>query len=439
MRTPEETKKSPAFFLLILLSACIFLIELGIMYLFDSAPWNIPPSLKAFLDSAVLALVVFPLFYLFGVAPLVRENQMRGKLEKQLRTSEERYKSLAETSPDCIKLFDMDRKLIYINRGGLQEHRLKDLEEAKRCDLLEGIVEEDRHKFIEAFQEAQKGNIETIEIRHTHEGSVREVCLETMAPVRDEDGKIACVFGVSRDISQIKELERTKELLAQMIVHDLNHPLNAVFEGLEYLDGKVRGKGQADVDRVLELCLRESREMIAMISELLDISKMEEGKMVLKHEKIQVGELVEDILRNFSEMAKTRKITLRSGIEPPVSGICGDVFLIRRVFLNLIGNAFKFSPVGTSIEITAAPQEKKGTVLFSVRDEGRGIPPEYHEKIFEKFAQVQNVEMKKSVGKGIGLTFCKMAVEAHGGRIWVESEAGKGTIFHFELPVSQPL
>ncbi len=436
MKVFEKTKRPPAFSLLIILSTCIFLIELGIMHFFSYAFPKISPALEALLDSTVLVLAVYPALYLLVVLPLIKENQMREMLEKKLRVSEERYKSLAETSPDCIKLFDMDRKLIYMNSGGLREHRLRDIEEAKQCDLLKGIIEEDRSKFIEAFQKAKEGNSVTIEIRHTHEGSVREACLETIAPVRDAEGKIAYVFGVSRDISQLKDLERTKELLIQMLVHDLNNPLNVVFEGLEYLNGKMRGKGQEDLERVLDLCLKENREIIAMISELLDINKMEEGKMLLKHEKIQVSELVEDVLRDFSVMTAARKITLRAKIAPSVSQICGDVFLVKRVFLNLIGNAFKFSTPGSSIEITATPQEKNETVLFSVRNEGWGIPPEYHEKIFEKFAQVQDPGVKKNVGKGLGLTFCKMAVEAHGGKIWVESEAGKGTVFYFELPVS---
>jgi signal transduction histidine kinase len=258
-----------------------------------------------------------------------------------------------------------------------------------------------------------------------------------MAPVKDDTGKISYVFGVSRDISHLKNLERTKESLMQMVVHDLNGPLGVVFGGLEYLDKEVRGKGKKDLDLVLDLCLRENREIIAMISEFLDINKMEEGKIRLKHEKIRINELVKDVLRDFSMMAESRKITLLSKIAPSGPQIWGDVFLIKRVFSNLIGNAFKFSPEGSSIEIAAVPQEKKEAVLFSVRDEGGGIPPEYHEKIFEKFAQVQDREIRKKAGKGLGLTFCKMAVEAHGGKIWVESKEGKGTVFYFELPVSQ--
>lgn len=128
MKVFERTKRPPAFSLLLILSACIFSIELGIMYFFSYVFPKIPPTLEAFLDSTALVLAVYPALYLFVVLPLVKENQIREKLEKKLRASEERYKSLAETSPDCIKLFDMDRKLIYMNSGGLREHRVRDIE-----------------------------------------------------------------------------------------------------------------------------------------------------------------------------------------------------------------------------------------------------------------------------------------------------------------------
>ena len=336
-------------------------------------------------------------------------------------------------------MFDKDGKLVYMNSGGLKEHRFRNIEEAKQCDLLKGILAEDRAKFTEAFQKAKEGRSTTIEIRHTREGSVREACLETLVPVSDANGEFAYVFGVSRDISHLKELERTREALIQMLIHDLGNPLSVVSGGLEYLNEKVRGQGPEDTDQILDLCVKGTREITAMISELLDIGKLEEGKMFLKHEKIQVSGLIEDVFRDFSVMAESRKITLRSRLAPPASQISGDVSLIKRVFSNLIGNAFKFAPEGSLIEIAAVPQVKNKSVFFSVRDEGPGIPSEYHKKIFEKFIQVQDPGIKKSSGKGLGLTFCKMAVEAHGGEIWVESGAGKGSVFYFELPVDPPV
>lgn len=138
-------------------------------------------------------------------------NEMALKLEESYKTLEEnleKYKVLVETSPDCVKLFDTEGNVVFINKGGLEEHRLKRFEDIKTWDYIGGVVEEDREKFKTALHDAaEKGKTSTIEIRHTKEGSKREICLETISPVKDSAGKIIGIFGVSRDISKLKKLE----------------------------------------------------------------------------------------------------------------------------------------------------------------------------------------------------------------------------------------
>jgi PAS domain S-box-containing protein len=135
---------------------------------------------------------------------------MKNKNTKKIETNqdknlEEEYRVLVQTSPDCIKLFDLKGKIIFINKGGLKEHRLKNIEEAKKWSYLNGIIKEDQGRFKKAMSDAKKGLTTTIEIRHTHKGSTRDVCMETITPVKDKDGKIYAIFGVSRDISEQKK------------------------------------------------------------------------------------------------------------------------------------------------------------------------------------------------------------------------------------------
>lgn len=129
-------------------------------------------------------------------------------MKKEKREIEEEYKVLAETSPDCIKLIDVDGDLLYINPAGLEEHGFESLEEAKNRSwrISDDIIEKDIPKFEKAFQDALKGKISSVEIRHDEDSS-RNVCLETMAPVKDENGEIVAIFGVSRDISSLKKTE----------------------------------------------------------------------------------------------------------------------------------------------------------------------------------------------------------------------------------------
>lgn len=137
-------------------------------------------------------------------------NKMTASLKQksdELIKNKEKYRVLVQTSPDCIKLFNLNGKILFINEGGLKEHRLKDFEEAKKWDYMGGVIKEDQEKFKKAIKDATEGKTTTIEIRHTHEGSIRNACLETIAPVKNEKGEIYAVFGVSRDITEKNKTE----------------------------------------------------------------------------------------------------------------------------------------------------------------------------------------------------------------------------------------
>ncbi len=140
------------------------------------------------------------------------------KIIRELFDNEKKYKVLTETSPDCIKLFDKNGKLIFISQGGLKEHRLKNAEDAGKWPYIESVVEQDRPKFKEALKKAILGEISTIEIRHLPAGSIREVCLETIAPVRNGDNEIIGIFGVSRDITELKRAEEELTKLNKLMV-----------------------------------------------------------------------------------------------------------------------------------------------------------------------------------------------------------------------------
>ncbi|MFH1783238.1 MAG: ATP-binding protein [Candidatus Omnitrophota bacterium] len=351
-----------------------------------------------------------------------------------IKDSEEKYRTLTETSPDCIKLFNLKGELVFINKGGMKEHRLKDMEEAKKWSLLDGIIEEDKDNFKNAFNEAVRGNISTVEIRHTEEGSVREECRETMAPVIGEDGRIEYIFGVSRDISDIKSLERTKDALCQMIVHDLNNPLNILLGGLQFLEGNIKDATE-EQKNVIDISLAKVREMKLMTSNLLDISRIEEGKLTLNYEKVDIRALIKEIAASMNIVAHKQKkeITVKPALGLPQPN--ADKEILRRVILNLLGNALKFAPEDSIIEVSADYNKDKNFIIIGVKDKGAGIPLKYQRAIFDKFVQVTDPRLKGKGGKGLGLAFCKMAVEAHKGKIWVESGLGKGSTFYFTIPM----
>jgi two-component system sensor histidine kinase/response regulator len=235
---------------------------------------------------------------------------------------------------------------------------------------------------------------------------------------------------------RLQELERIKEGLTHMIVHDLNSPLMVISMALESLLMDTVSFTQGQFQKINK-CLDYTFELSQLIQRLLDIHKMEEGKLELDKEVTDPVGVVDEVLEQFAYRAEVKQVSLSFPRPADVPSVRIDQNLIKRVLANLLDNAITNSPEGGTIEITIDDLREKEVIWFHVRDNGTGLAPEYHQEIFEKFKQVELKEAGVKTGSsGLGLTFCKMAVEAHNGEIWVESEGeGNGCIFTFALPV----
>ncbi len=236
---------------------------------------------------------------------------------------------------------------------------------------------------------------------------------------------------------RLEELERVRDGLAHMIVHDLRNPLTAISAYLQLTLMDTEGLSEKNKERA-ERCLHFCQELERMIQNLLDISKMEDGKMVLNREMISLPDLVTEVLKRFAPTVEERGISLSSSGSGDLSPILVDRSILRRVITNLVDNAIRYTPKKGTIEVGINPIQDKEAVCLSVKDSGTGIPPEYHQRIFDKFEQVKlKTGGDRAGSSGLGLTFCKLAVEAHGGKIWVESEGeGKGCTFWVQIPTS---
>lgn len=230
----------------------------------------------------------------------------------------------------------------------------------------------------------------------------------------------------------LKHLESLKDSLTHMIVHDLNNPLTGIMCNLQLLQMEI-GKTLGDEQRnSLEIALLSSEDMKRMIENLLDINKMEEGKIKLRCEDFKLDKAAGEVVERMQVTARweNKSILLKAGEQLP--DIYADKELVKRVIANLINNALKHIPQKGTIQVKLAFKSDEHVFYVQVEDNGEGIPKEYLEKVFDKFVQVE--DKKARMGRGLGLTFCKMAVEAHGGKIWVESDMGKGSVFTFTLP-----
>lgn len=234
---------------------------------------------------------------------------------------------------------------------------------------------------------------------------------------------------------QLKELEKIKEGLIHMVIHDLNSPLMAISGNVQLLLMDKEELAEKHV-QFMQTCLNHCHDLNQLIQSLLDVHKMEEAKLPLMKESTEIEAVVRDVLNQFESRAALKGVLLSCEILKPIPPLQFDGQLIGRVIGNLLSNAIRHTPAGGEVVGTVDHLQEKRVLLFGVKDSGPGLDRQYHERIFNKFEQVLIKTGTKLGTGGLGLAFCKMAVEAHGGRIWVESEGqGKGCTFKFELPV----
>lgn len=238
---------------------------------------------------------------------------------------------------------------------------------------------------------------------------------------------------VTLTLSALRAAQARQEELGHFIVHDLRSPLSNVMIGLQTLQDIVGETGDAIQGELVDTCLVSCQRMLTLINSLLDLARLESGKMPLQLEQTQVDALIGSSLRQVSAWAAQDHIVLQSQLDADAGTVYADPSITERVLVNLLSNAIKFSPSGSTVLVRAA-LTGEDEVALSVVDQGRGIPQEWAARIFDKFAQVKARKAGGGVGSGLGLSFCRYAVEAQGGRIWMESAVEKGTTMTFTLP-----
>ncbi len=241
---------------------------------------------------------------------------------------------------------------------------------------------------------------------------------------------------VTYALSSLREAQERRQELEQFIVHDLRSPLANAISGLETMQDLGVETLDATQKSLLEMCLVSCNRMLTLINSLLDLAHLESRQMPLQCERVGVSDVVEQSLLHVSVWARRNHVGLAHQMAAEVETVYADRTLVMRVLVNLLGNAIKFSPANSLITVQVSPKET-GWAVFSVADQGRGMPQEWATKVFDKFVQVDAHKAGRGVGSGLGLTFCREAVEAQGGRIWVESEPDHGTTVIFTLP-TQP-
>lgn len=229
---------------------------------------------------------------------------------------------------------------------------------------------------------------------------------------------------------KLQELEILRDNLFHMIVHDMRSPLAGLVGNLDMIEMDCV-ENENSTKEMISSSIQACQNLNNMINSLLDVYKLEQGKMQLFISKFTMSQCIDAVIKFLGASTNKHDIDIKIENDDEISG---DYELIKRVLQNLISNALKYTPLGKKIEIEVNKVDDNLRVKIS--DEGHGIPKKYHDKIFEKFGQAESKHVARQASTGLGLAFCKLVIEAHGGKIDVDSKEGEGSIFWFKLPLN---
>ncbi|MCL4273481.1 MAG: GAF domain-containing protein [Anaerolineales bacterium] len=363
-----------------------------------------------------------------GLGSIAGTTIQNAELYKRLQKAHQHYRDLFEDSVDTILLTDWEGRVLEANRqaGALSGFAV---------DQLHAISIEQLHELnwgktglnFEALKRGDECRYESV--LHRQDGGTTPI--EVYARRVDYDGADAIQW-ILRDITARKELDALRDDMTSMIFHDLRSPLGNIVSSLEMMGALM--PNDETLLSMLNIAKNSTGRIQRLVNSLLDINRLESGQQVADQNSVDPLELIRESLRDVEPSAAARQQKLEVKTISILPLIWVDVDMIYRVFVNLLENAIKFTPVGGRVEIGG--QTTDGVfVKFWVRDNGLGISPPDQERIFEKFTRVRG--KNRPGGLGVGLAFCRLAVLGHGGDIWVESEVDKGTTFWLTLPVAQ--
>jgi PAS domain S-box-containing protein len=371
----------------------------------------------------------------------------RKKAEQTLRESEKKYRQVIESIGEGVGVADPEDRFVFANCAagaifGVEPERLV----GQRLDAF--VTPESWTRVREQTARRSKGESGSYEIEVVRPDGSRRTVLITATPQYDKAGAFTGAFGVFRDVTDLKraeaeiaqknaklaELNEFKNQLLGMAAHDLRNPLSVIYAASSFLADPGAQSLPAEKRQDFLFRIKNNSEFMAqLIEDLLDFAAIESGKVSLSQKTTDLAEFVRRNVEQNRMLAERKGITVSYETGETLPPVAVDRFRIDRVLNNLIGNAVKFSATGSPV--TVATRRNNGSIVVSVRDLGPGIPAEELDRLFKPFSRTSVKSTGGERGTGLGLAISKETVEAHGGRVWVESVVGRGSTFSFSLPV----
>lgn len=362
------------------------------------------------------------------------ELSERKRIEEALRVSQARFAGILEIADDAVISVDGNQCITLFNQGAekifgytAQEAIDKPLNVLLPTRFA-AVHQQHVTDFSKAPMEARRMG-ERREIYGRRKSGEEFPAEASISKLQLKGETIFTV--ILRDVSDRKVIERMKDEFISVVSHELRTPLTSIHGSLGMLASGLLEAEPETGRRLLEIAVDSTERLVRLINDVLDVERIESGKATMVKQTCNVADLMNNATDVMQSMASMFCITL--SVAPVFVEVWADPDRIIQTLTNLLSNAIKFSPQGATVWLTAERQD--GTVLFQIRDRGRGIPLDKLETIFERFQQVDASDSRNQDGTGLGLAICRTIVQQHGGRIWAESILGEGSTFYFTLPV----
>jgi PAS domain S-box-containing protein len=405
---------------------------------------------------------------------LLRELIERQQVEAALRQSEALFRSLSESAPIGIFMLDAQGRGTYHNLRA-QEICGCNAEEALGNGWMRLIHPDDLDQILAQWKAIVAANGDGVfnEMRYLHpDGTIRYGKVQT-APIFGANGELTGYVGTIEDMTENRTIERMKSEFISVVSHELRTPLTSIRGSLGLLATGIYNHRPDKAHRMIEIALTDTDRLVRLVNDILDLERLDSGEVPLVREVCDVTTLMRRSVEAIQAIAKLANVTLTFTPNPAQAWVNLDAII--QTLTNLISNAIKFSPPYTTIRVSVqqvepeepgrtnktAPGRKRLTepdqtacptsrqfpytstlnppyLLFAVEDQGRGIPPEKLNTIFQRFQQVDASDSRLKGGTGLGLAICRSIVQQHGGRIWAESCLGEGSTFYFTVPLPPP-
>jgi PAS domain S-box-containing protein len=353
---------------------------------------------------------------------------------RQVEASGRKLALFAERAPIAVLELQPDGTVSEVN------HAAEILFGYAAAELVGGPVKKlVRPEYHEEFDGIWRGIISSREsaagmkIRNPRRDGIDLICEWTVTPLVNIQNEVIAVIAQGRDITAQLEAERMKKEFTSTLSHELRTPLTSIIGSLQLINSGVMGDVDKDIAELTMVAERNGQRLLDLINDILDIEKIESGKLTLVPEVMSLDELVRESIVLNKAFGERFKVRFESHGDAPQRKVHADRKRLLQVMTNLLSNAAKFSPEGGAVEITTE-DAGAGVVRVAVHDRGSGIPEEFRSRIFGRFTQADSTATRQKGGTGLGLAICKRLIELMEGHIGFENRAGGGTSFWFELP-----